>query len=273
MEGRRNSNVSDDSYAIQEAVSMALEAERRRLAVQLEETIINQINLILSQTTVYAQTSRAQQEFSVLATLVQHLLQLSYDLQNSLNPSTLETLGLEAALEGLTRTFRRRTGIHIDLYLPHLRERLPPHIELALFRTLQSALDAIEAMNTVSALGIHLEAAQDVIRLRIEHAAGSELDLHQSRLRVTALGGQLEMDESRVTLIFPLQADVELTEREMDVIKLLADGLTNKEIALSLNVRPRTVKFHLDNIYGKLGVNSRTEAVVYAIRHGWVRPA
>lgn len=265
--------MPDDSYAIQEAVSMALEAERRRLAAQLEETLISQIDLILSQTHVYAQTSRAQQEFSVLSTLVQHLLQLSYDLENSLNPSTLETLGIEAALEGLKRTARRRAGIDINLYLPHLRDRLPPQIELALFRTTQTVLDAIEALNSVSEIDLQLDVTDDTLQLRIEHHAGNVLDLEQSRARVIALGAQLEGDESSVKLTFVLEEPVDLTEREMDVIQLLADGLTNKEIALSLDVRPRTIKFHLDNIYSKLGVNSRTEAVVYAIRHGWVRPA
>ena len=59
--------------------------------------------------------------------------------------------------------------------------------------------------------------------------------------------------------------------RQMDVIQLLGEGLTNKEMALTLDIRPRTVKFHLDNIYSKLGVNTRTEAAIYALRHGWTR--
>jgi DNA-binding NarL/FixJ family response regulator len=57
----------------------------------------------------------------------------------------------------------------------------------------------------------------------------------------------------------------------MEVIQLLAEGLSNKEIAGLLFISPRTVNFHLDNIYSKLGVSSRTEAVIYALRHGWVR--
>jgi NarL family two-component system response regulator LiaR len=57
----------------------------------------------------------------------------------------------------------------------------------------------------------------------------------------------------------------------MEVIQLLAEGLSNKEIARLLFISPRTVNFHLDNIYSKLGVNSRTEAAIYALRYGWVR--
>jgi LuxR family maltose regulon positive regulatory protein len=52
-----------------------------------------------------------------------------------------------------------------------------------------------------------------------------------------------------------------LTERELEVLKLLAEGLTNKQIASRLVVAPSTVKQHLKNIYGKLDVHSRTQAV------------
>ncbi len=60
-----------------------------------------------------------------------------------------------------------------------------------------------------------------------------------------------------------------LTERERDVLELLAQGLTNKEIAQSLFLSVRTVEAHLRNIYNKLDVTSRTEAVLWAIQHGF----
>lgn len=56
-----------------------------------------------------------------------------------------------------------------------------------------------------------------------------------------------------------------LTERELAVLKLLVDGLHNKQIARQLGISLRTVERHCDNIYDKLGVGSRTEAVVRAI--------
>lgn len=61
-----------------------------------------------------------------------------------------------------------------------------------------------------------------------------------------------------------------LTEREMDVLKLVTKGLSNKDIADELYLSVRTVQGHLANIFNKLRVSSRTEAVVHALKEGWV---
>jgi NarL family two-component system response regulator LiaR len=61
-----------------------------------------------------------------------------------------------------------------------------------------------------------------------------------------------------------------LSEREMEVLKLAATGVSNKDIAQQLFLSPRTVQVHLGNIFSKLGVASRTEAVLHALRKGWL---
>ena len=60
---------------------------------------------------------------------------------------------------------------------------------------------------------------------------------------------------------------VDLTERELDVLKLVTLGLTNKEIAKELNVTTHTIKAHVSSIYEKLSVNNRLQAAVYALVH------
>ena len=61
-----------------------------------------------------------------------------------------------------------------------------------------------------------------------------------------------------------------LTEREMEVLRATALGQPNKAIAGALDISPQTVQVHLRNIFSKLGVGNRSEAVAYAIRHGWI---
>jgi NarL family two-component system response regulator LiaR len=61
-----------------------------------------------------------------------------------------------------------------------------------------------------------------------------------------------------------------LTERELEVLQLVARGHGNKEIASELSLSLPTVKSHLVNIFNKLGVASRTEAVLYGLRRGWL---
>lgn len=70
----------------------------------------------------------------------------------------------------------------------------------------------------------------------------------------------------------PGEPGVSLTEREQEVLNLLAKGLTNKDIAQSLILSVRTVEAHLRNIYGKLDVVSRTEAALWAVNHGYGSP-
>jgi DNA-binding NarL/FixJ family response regulator len=59
-----------------------------------------------------------------------------------------------------------------------------------------------------------------------------------------------------------------LSEREVEVLRLVAAGKTNKEIASALFIAEGTVKTHLNSIHGKLGVRDRTEAVMVAVRRG-----
>jgi len=65
-------------------------------------------------------------------------------------------------------------------------------------------------------------------------------------------------------------AHQELTEREMEVLRLIASGKSNQEVADELFIGVKTVKFHVTNILAKLGVEDRTQAAIYAYRHGLV---
>ncbi len=75
----------------------------------------------------------------------------------------------------------------------------------------------------------------------------------------------------RVVTPIPETKSVEpLSEREMEILKLAAKGISNKDIAEKVFLSPRTVQVHLGNIFNKLGVASRTEAVLFGLKRGWL---
>ncbi len=62
-----------------------------------------------------------------------------------------------------------------------------------------------------------------------------------------------------------------LTNRQMEILELIIEGLSNKEIAMRLSISQQTVKNHVTSILAKLNLSDRTQAAIYALRHGWVR--
>lgn len=92
-------------------------------------------------------------------------------------------------------------------------------------------------------------------------------------IRVVSKGGTLLHPLVASRLIEHIRNPEEpdtLTEREMEVLRLLAQGKANKEIAAALIITERTVKFHVSTIMGKLGANNRTEAVTIAAQRGLI---
>lgn len=266
-------------FAAQEDVIDALDAMRRQLATELNEKLISQMNLILAQLAVYEKSLRldgeGQMALSILGSLVRQLLQQTLDLEASLHPTALESMGLAAALESLANQQRRLHGAHIILEIQHLSDRLPQPIEMALFRSTQEAIDRAIRQANASRILIRLRAEDDYIQYCIADDGTPPVSevFRNAKQRILALGGTISLNTSELgglelRIDMGLEPEVDLTSREYDVIRLLASGLTNKEIAAALKIKPRTAKFHLDNIFSKLNVNTRTEAAIYALRRG-----
>ncbi len=93
------------------------------------------------------------------------------------------------------------------------------------------------------------------------------LSLPEVAAQVLGAFRQMAVDEDTQSIYSPL------SPRELQVLELVAAGRTNKEIALLLDISNQTVKNHVSSILRKLAVNDRTQAVVYAMRRGWIKVA
>ena len=108
--------------------------------------------------------------------------------------------------------------------------------------------EACRALGDNDAAALELDAAQ-----RVFNQLGATLDAR----RAAVLRGRRVLPGG-------------LTEREADVLRLVAAGLTNRDIAAKLFLSDKTVARHLANIYAKLDLSSRTAAAAYAFEHGVV---
>jgi|SRR5437660_1640171 len=131
----------------------------------------------------------------------------------------------------------------------------------------------------VLALTSVLESASVVEALRAGAIGYLLKDTHASELRTAikaAAAGQVQLSPQASAYLIRVLRMPELPEpltpREMDVLRLLAQGQSNKEIAHTLYLVEETVKSHVRHILAKLGVQSRTQAVLAAIRLGIVSP-
>jgi DNA-binding NarL/FixJ family response regulator len=148
-----------------------------------------------------------------------------------------------------------------------LRQRFPDMLVIGL-----SAMEEDSMMNEMLRAGasgylIKSMAASELINAihRTINTRTPRVAEVQHRSRRAALRALKIQKRYRATL--PIAG---LTEREQEVVKTLMEGHSNKEIARRLYISERTVQTHLSNIFHKMKVNSRTEAVLVAMRDGWL---
>ncbi|MGE0057105.1 MAG: response regulator [Dehalococcoidia bacterium] len=138
-----------------------------------------------------------------------------------------------------------------------IRQEMPDTEVIALTSVLEdgAVIGAVKA----GAIGYLLKDTQaDELRAAIKAAAAGQVQL--SPAAAARLMREVRTPE-------PVAAQP-LTDRETDVLKLLAQGKANKEIAFDLIIGEKTVKTHVSNILLKLGVQSRTQAALYAAQNG-----
>jgi two-component system, NarL family, response regulator LiaR len=140
-----------------------------------------------------------------------------------------------------------------------IRRELPDTEVLALTSVLEDA--SVVGAVRAGAIGYLLKDTQaDALCQAIKAAAAGQVQLTpRAAARLMQVVSTPESPEA-------------LTERETEVLRLLAQGQSNKQIAHGLHITEKTVKTHVSNILSKLGVQSRTQATLYAVRIGLVSP-
>jgi two-component system, NarL family, response regulator LiaR len=136
-----------------------------------------------------------------------------------------------------------------------IRRALPDTEVIALTSVLEDA--SVVAAVRAGAIGYLLKDTQADELCSSIHAAAA------GQVRLAPQAAARLMHEVRT----PENPDM-LTDREIEVLRLLAQGQANKEIARALHIAEKTVKTHVSNILAKLGVQSRTQAALYALRVG-----
>ncbi len=96
--------------------------------------------------------------------------------------------------------------------------------------------------------------------VRLAHAGDHIIDRASAHKIIREIGEDKRREKN----------NLDLYPRELEVLKLTAKGLRNKEIASDLKISVRTVQAHLSNIFSKLDVDSRTEAVLQGLKEGWI---
>jgi signal transduction histidine kinase/DNA-binding CsgD family transcriptional regulator len=283
-----------------EQVQAAIERERERIARDIHDGAAQQIAAALHRLELVArllaresgtdQPATAHREL-ILRELERACEALEVGLNelrasiSSLLPPQLEEQNLDAALRALLDEFALHNPdvvVSYDNAQPHL---LSPALSAPLFRFVQEALHNVRKHASASRVTVRIRPLSGLLVAEVRdngvgfdprQMAGAQqhFGLRDMRERITAAGGRWHISSkpgagTTVKAIFPIaKSAFMLTNREREVLRLLAIGLTNRAIAEKLSVSVETVKSHVHHIMQKLQVGDRTQAAVVAMRLG-----
>jgi DNA-binding NarL/FixJ family response regulator len=143
-------------------------------------------------------------------------------------------------------------------------------IVLAVAEDEEALFDAIKAG---AAAFILKDVGPDDLVTIIRRVAGGEFLINDKVFAKPSVASRV-LKEFRELAIYGQDAApifAPLSPREVEILDNIAQGMTNKQVAYALSISEQTVKNHMSSILRKLAVNDRTQAVVYAMRQGWIR--
>jgi len=185
----------------------------------------------------------------------------------------------QSALELVRQTIA--DVVIMDLSMPgvsgleatQLIKRESPHIAVIILTVYDDEENLFEAIKVGASAFLTKEISPEELLSVIRRVAGGEYLINEKVFSKPAVASRV-LSEFRELAVYgqgaqPLFAP--LSAREVEILDNIARGMTNKEVAFTLSISEQTVKNHMSSILRKLSVNDRTQAVVYAMRQGWIK--
>ncbi|MEP6693974.1 MAG: response regulator transcription factor [Chloroflexota bacterium] len=180
-----------------------------------------------------------------------------------------KTLELEPDVLVIEADLPRTSGIKVT---QRIRRELP-HVGVVVLTAKDEEQTLFEAIRAGAAAYLNKDCDPVELVDAIRKARAGQFIINEKVFTRPAVASKVLAEFRELSVYGPGSSHVfaPLSPREVQILDNIAQGMTNKEVAYALAISEQTVKNHMSSILRKLSVNDRTQAVVYAIRQGWIK--
>ena len=180
-----------------------------------------------------------------------------------------KTIELEPDVLIIEADLPRTSGIKVT---QRVRRELP-HVGVVVLTAKDEEQTLFEAIRAGAAAYLNKDCEPTELVDAIRKARAGQFIINEKVFNRPAVASKVLAEFRELSVYGPGSSHVfaPLSPREVQILDNIAQGMTNKEVAYALAISEQTVKNHMSSILRKLSVNDRTQAVVYAIRQGWIK--
>ena len=148
-----------------------------------------------------------------------------------------------------------------------------PHVAVVILTALEEEQTLFDAIRAGAAAYLHKDCDPKELVESIRKVRSGQFIINEKIFAKPAVATKVLAEFRELSVYGPGSSHVfaPLSPREVQILDNIAQGMTNKEVAYTLAISEQTVKNHMSSILRKLSVNDRTQAVVYAMRQGWIK--